>query len=376
MASELLTRRALQLRQHDEHPVFVFALRPDEVLRIANISRISRDNDGTLIGYQRDEVKRHVKDILDYLNSGQVLFPNAIILSFNESVRFRRSRGPATDDGLATSGSLDIPLVDEGQARPAWIVDGQQRALALSRTKNKDLAVPVVAFLGNRVDVQRDQFLRVNNTRPLKLSLITELLPEVDTTLPRRMSVRRLPSAICELLSSNPDSPFQGFIKRPSIRGEPAKRAVITDTSLVEMVRQRLKSPSGCLFPYHNMATGETDTDAVLKLLLDYWRAVRDTFPEAWGLPTSRSRLMHGVGLKSMGNLMDAIMSRVDPFQEDGYAHAMDELQRVAPICRWTSGHWEGLNGLHWKELENTPRSVKLLTNHLLREYHLSAKRG
>jgi len=363
------------LKQHPDHAVYVFALAPAQVLQVASISRIDRDDSGKLIGYQRDAVKRHVGDILDYLNDGSVLFPNAIILSFNESVKFRRSRGPATDDGLAVSGVLELPIVDEGDPKPAWIVDGQQRALALSQSNNQDLAVPVVAFVGDRVDVQRDQFLRVNNTRPLPRGLVTELLPQMDTTLPRRMSVRKMPSAICELLNTNPDSPFFQLVKRPSMRGDAAKRAVITDTSVVDMIRQRFKSPGGCLFPYHNVASGETDTDAVLKMLIEYWSAIAETFPEAWGVPTTRSRLSHGVGIKAMGNLMDAIMSRVGPSAEDGQAIAMQELTRIAPICRWTSGHWEGLNGMHWKELENTPRSIRLLTNHLLREYHLSANR-
>ncbi|MED5370934.1 MAG: DGQHR domain-containing protein DpdB [Myxococcota bacterium] len=374
MATKFVDRRALQLHQHDDYPVYVFCLAPAEVLRVAAISRIDRNDEGELIGYQRDEVKRHVNDIFEYVEAGPVLFPNAIILSFNEEVRFRRSRGPNTDDGFSTSGVLEVPLPDDGEPKPAWIVDGQQRALALSRTKNQALAVPVVAFVGDRVDIQRDQFLRINNTRPLPRGLVTELLPQVDTTLPRRMAVRKLPSAICDLLNSVPESPFRGLIKRPSVRGDAAKTAVITDTSVVDMVRQRFKSPSGCLFPYYNMASGETDTQAVMNLLIDYWRAVADTFPEAWARPTTRSRLTHGAGIKSMGNLMDTIMGQVRP-TDDGYDIAMLGLSRVAPICRWTSGHWEGLNGMHWKEIENTPRSVRLLTNHLLREYHLSANR-
>ena len=41
------------------------------------------------------------------------------------------------------------------------------------------MRVPVNAFIADDVPSQRDQFLRVNNTRPLPRGLITELLPEV-----------------------------------------------------------------------------------------------------------------------------------------------------------------------------------------------------
>ena len=78
--------------------------------------------------------------------------------------------------------------------------------------------------------------------------------------------------------------------------------------------------------------------------------------------------------MRSLGNLMDAIMGQVNPHKDDGYKHARKELARIAPICRWTDGVWEGLGDLHWKSLENTPRSIRLLTNHLMREYHRSVR--
>lgn len=368
-----ISRRAIMLHQDADHPVYLFALAPSEILQVASISRVSRDHDGELIGYQRDEVRRHIQDIQDYLDTGTVLFPNAIILAFDGGVSFRRSRGPNTDDGLALSGVIDIEVTDGGRL-PGWIVDGQQRAIALSRTSNQRLPVPIVAFLGGDLATQRDQFLRVNNTRPLPRRLITELLPEVDTVLPRRLSERKLPSAVCDLLNKHPESPFKDIINRPSIRAK--VKPVVNDTAVVDMVKDRLTKPGGCLFPFRNIATGETDTDAVMLLLLAYWTAVRDVFPEAWGLPPGRSRLMHGAGIKAMGGLMDHVMGRANPASEDLYDHARSELMRIAPICRWTSGHWEGLNDLHWKEIENTPKSVRLLTNHLMREYTIALHRG
>src|SRR5690606_19626870 len=130
-------------------------------------SRVSRTETGKLIGYQRPEVKRHVDDIVTYLNSDDILFPNSLILALTSTVRFVRSRGPQVGDGLLESGVLEIPIPKGEEAKPAWLVDGQQRALALSKSNRKDLLVPVNAFLADTVDMQRDQFLRINNTRPL-----------------------------------------------------------------------------------------------------------------------------------------------------------------------------------------------------------------
>ena len=132
-ADKLLRRRALRIVQTSSHPLYVFSLTGEEVLAVADISRISRTDAGKLLGYQRPEVRRHVQDIVTYLNGDEVLFPNSIILALSSAVRFKPGRGPDVGDPLATAGTLEIPVpVGEG-SKPAWIVDGQQRAVGPSR---------------------------------------------------------------------------------------------------------------------------------------------------------------------------------------------------------------------------------------------------
>src|SRR5262249_48374289 len=162
-----LQRRALRVDQHPKYPLFQFALTAKELLAVADVSRVSRDDAGKLIGYQRPEVKRHVANIVEYLDSGDVLFPNSIILALSSGIEFRQVGGPKVDAGLAQAGTLEIPLPKASQQKPAWIVDGQQRVLALSKSKNTRLLVPVNGFLADDLEVQRDQFLRINSAKPL-----------------------------------------------------------------------------------------------------------------------------------------------------------------------------------------------------------------
>jgi DGQHR domain-containing protein len=337
-------------------------------MRVADISRISRDEQGQLIGYQRAEVRRHVQQIVDYLDGDDILFPNAIILAMPSSVRFRQSRGPATDDGLAAAGSLEIPLPGEGEPRPGWIVDGQQRVLALARTKRQDLPVPVTAFVADTVERQRDQFLRVNNVQPLPRGLVTELLPEVWTPLSPKLAAKRIPSALVDLLNRQESSPFHGLVRRASTPDSQRAQSVVTDTSLVAAIEESLNSPAGALFPYRNLSTGDTDIDGIYALLLCYWRGVRATFPDAWGLPAQQSRLMHGVGIRAMGRLMDRVMMQIDPKSTRCSDLVETELQLIAPSCRWTEGTWEDM-GVRWDELQNVPRHIQRLSNHLVRLY-------
>ncbi|GAF48281.1 DGQHR domain-containing protein DpdB [Rhodococcus wratislaviensis] len=364
-----LERRALRIQQNDAMPVYLFALAAEEIDLVADVARISRDDAGKLIGYQRPERRSHVKQILDYLNSGEVLFPNGLILALPESVRFRSSRGPSTSDGLSSAGTLEIPLpAHDTDPRPAWIVDGQQRSLALSRTTNKRMPVPIAGFVAPTLAMQREQFLRINTVSPLPPNLVTELLPEVFAAPSPRLSARRLPSALVDMLNQDPDSPFAGLIKRASTDVEDRRKSVVTDTGLVEALKESLESPSGVLFPYRNMATGSTDTEGIRKLLLTYWTSVRDLFPDAWGKSPTRSRLMGGVGIRAMSRLMDRVMAHVDVNSPTAYETTKYELTRISDRCHWTSGTWDEL-GLPWNELQNTPRHISALSNFLARAY-------
>jgi DGQHR domain-containing protein len=364
-----LERRALKVLQSDDTPLFLFTLAAEEIDMVADVARISRDEAGKLIGYQRPEKQKHVKQIQEYLDSEDPLFPNGLILALPPEVRWRSSRGPSTSDGLAVSGTLEIPVATEpGGPRPAWIVDGQQRSLALSRTKNRRLPVPVAGFVAPSLELQREQFLRVNTVQPLPTGLVTELLPEITRVPSGRMATRQLPSALVDMLNQDGESPFRGIIRRASSDADAKKSAYVTDTSLIEAIRESIESPSGVLFPYRNIATGTTDTEGIRRLLIAYWAAVHDVFEDAWAKPATESRLMHGVGIRAMGRLMDRVMTHVQDDDPKARAAAAKEISLIAQHCAWTEGSWDAL-GLAWNDLQNTPRHISALSNFLVRTY-------
>ena len=372
-----IERRALRISQNEGIPLYLFTLAASEVAEVAEVARIHRSDAGKLIGYQRPEKRNHVKQIVEYLDTtaDTVLFPNALVLALPDTVRFKSSRGPGTTDGLATAGTLSIPVPDDpDQPRPAWIVDGQQRSLALAQTRRRGLPVPIAGFVTDSIAVQRDQFLRVNTVQPLPTSLATELLPELSQAPNSRLAARKLPSALVDMLNTDPQSPFRQLIKRPSMEPSERRDRPVTDTSLVEAIKESLESPSGVLFAYRNMAANTTDTEAIRLILITFWTAVRDTFPEAWGRPSTESRLMHGVGIRAMSRLMDRMMAHVDPLGKDPIGLTRTQLELIAGDCRWDHGTWPEL-GLTWDALQNTPRHISTLSNLLIRLY-MAARQG
>ena len=358
-----LVVRAVHTQQGMGTDVFAFFLYGSDLSRIADISRITRD-DGELKGFQRKEIRSHVNAIIEFLDSGPVLFPNAIILALSSEVDYRNARGSKPDGmiDVADAGTLSIPLRPEGE-RVAWIVDGQQRSLALARAKDNKVPVPVIAFVSSNLETQREQFILVNKARPLPTRLINELLPEVNTFLPRDLSARKAPSELCNALNCVTHSPFFRLVRRAS--DGPDEEGVVTDTALIEAIRQNLKPPLGALSQFRRSGSDASDAEAMLRSLILYWSAVRDSFPEAWGRPPAVSRLMHSAGIRVMGALMDQIMLRADS-SSDPETEIRASLKRLTPHCAWTQGMWGGL-GCSWGEVQSTHRHISRLTDHLIR---------
>jgi DGQHR domain-containing protein len=244
-------------------------------------------------------------------------------------------------------------------------VDGQQRSRALASTHRDDLLVPVTAFVTDDVVVQRDQFLRINSVKPLPAGLITELLPTLDTPLPAKLEARKVPSLLCDRLARDTASPFAGLIRRASTPRSERKQKFVTDTALVKSIQDSLSSPSGCLFPHQNVATGEVDVEVAWSILRTWWTAVRNTFPDAWGRPPRESRLMHSVGIRAMGALMDRVMPGIDASSPMALSHVEAELAPLRSVCRWTEGRWTALDGMAWDDLQCVTRHIRALSRYL-----------
>ena len=363
--------RALRTSQSENVPVYAFFVPGADLLSVAEISRIHRPEGGELEGFQRDGIRKHVASILEYLDSGRVLFPNAIILALGADAKFAPSRG-FPPEGLtlsSESGTLTLPIRDDG-SKSAWIVDGQQRSLALSQAKNKNFPVPVIAFMSDDIGVHREQFILVNKARPLSPRLVDELLPEVDTALPRDLAARKIPSTLVNNLNQSPKSPFYKMIRRAS--DPESKVAVITDSALLRAIKVRIESPLGALASYRSPNGREADVQGMYDALVTYWSAVKAAFPQAWGLPPAKSRLMHSVGIEVMSALMDRLFGRA-PQGPALAPYLREALNCIAPSCHWTSGRWDDIER-DWNEIQNTHRDIRQLTTLLLRLDHMAQR--
>src|SRR5262249_46704376 len=79
---------ALEIRQGSNRILYSFAADGKDVNSFATVSRIRRENQGEVCGYQRPEVLSHITEIRKYLECPDPMIPNAIVIAFDERVRF------------------------------------------------------------------------------------------------------------------------------------------------------------------------------------------------------------------------------------------------------------------------------------------------
>jgi DGQHR domain-containing protein len=355
---------ALRIRQSPGREIYAFGIDGKLLERIAAVSRIGRDDSAAIIGYQRPEVMAHINAIRSYIESDAPMIPNGIVVAFDGRVRFETVAEFEAED--SSSGTLVIPLDEE--ERPGWIVDGQQRAAAIRDARVGAFPIFVNAFITEDIAEQRAQFILVNSTKPLPKGLIHELLPSTEAPLPLALHKRRLPALILERLNFDDDSPLCGRIKTPT-----TPSGVIKDNSVLKMLENSIND--GVLYAYRYGDNKRPDVEGMLRILKSYWRAVSVTFADAWDRPARQSRLTHGLGIVSLGFVMDAIAEQYGAIEPDA-SDFEEHLELVVPLCAWTSGHWNlGPYQRKWNDLQNTPRDVQLVADHLLTGYRRALRR-
>lgn len=356
---------ALAVTQSEGRVLYQFAVDGKLLDRFATVSRIHRDGDQQVQGYQRPEALQHIASIRRYIESESPMIPNGIVIAFDERVRFvPRKTGSRLE--YVQNGDLVIPLdaTLETEELPGWIVDGQQRTAAIRDAKVASFPIPVTAFITDSPEDQRQQFILVNSAKPLQKSLIYELLPGTSGLLPPALARRKISAELLDELNRDPSSPFHWRIQTPT-----NPEGVIKDNSVLRMLDNSIIE--GYLYNFRDPTDGSGDILEMAKVVNAYWTAVSLVFRAEWHSKPRHSRLVHGVGIVSMGFLMDAMADRVHGRHRLDVNAFAGELGKIRDYTHWMSGEWELTEGVsrRWNDFQNTTKDIQLLTNHLLAIY-------
>jgi len=355
---------AIEIRQGKGRPLYSFGIDGKKLLDIAQISRIGRNEESKITGYQRPEVISHIKEIRAYLETESAILPNAIVVAFNTSVTFEPLKY-ADANKTIRHGVLTVPLnIADGIEKPGWIVDGQQRSAAIRDADINEFPVFVTAFITDSIAEQKEQFILVNSTKPLPQGLIYELLPGTDVRLSTKLEKRRFPTLLLNEFNVNKDSILKGAIQTPT-----NPNGFIKDNSFLRMIENSLND--GALYKFKTFEQTDIVLIKCFSHLKCFWTAVSKTFPQAWGLRPEKSRLTHGVGILSLGYVMDTISDKyrnLDTVTEEIF---LSELKILQDVCAWTSGEWIFSNTIKrsWNDVQNISKDIELISNYLLGFY-------
>jgi DGQHR domain-containing protein len=339
------TFHAVRAKQADGHDIFSFAATQDQVLGFSEIERVGRLDNGELKGFQRHQVASHIKEIRDYLNRDDAILPNAVIVAFINGVTLKE--GP---NGIVTV------VIDTSQGKPGFVVDGQQRLTALSGIQKPGFQVFVSALICKDYNELRQQFVLINNTRPLPKALIYELLPNVEG-LPQRFTSKRFAAQIVNRLNFTPNSALLG-----EIRQHTNPQGTISDTAMQKFVMN--SASNGAI---RELIKYDDFEDRSYQLINEFFEAIKVVFGPEWvGMSPHTSRLRHGAGIVAMGFVMESLYASDDARTRDGFVPGLELLK---PYTAWTSGSWEMKDGSirPWNKIQNTPIDVTELIESLLK---------
>lgn len=367
-AIRVLRLNALRIEQGPGVSLCVFGVNGRLIPTFAAVEEADRTKEGVLTGYQRPRVERHINEIAAYLRQQGALLPNAIVVSFDCPVPFTPSPHAIRSEWGVT-GTIEIRLRQRHEAKPALIVDGQQRVAALSKLEGaKDLPVVVVGFHAASVAVRREQFVLVNKTKPLPRDLLNELLPHIAAHLPHGWTLRRTSSGVLQILRFERESPFYRRIRG---LGAPMDSASISQAAVLSVIESSIRR-GGVLSEHAGPSPTEDDLAAMAAIVRVYFLGVRNVWPHAWSGSPWTSRLVHGAGIWAMGVLMEEVMSEVDATRPRAVQSVARRLSRIENRCAWTAGRWPGLRR-EWNEVQNTAQDKKILADYLVREYRTRA---
>jgi DGQHR domain-containing protein len=270
--------------------------------------------------------------------------PNAVIVAFIDGATVK-DRG---------QGIVEVKI-DVANGKPGFVVDGQQRLTALAGIDKPGFQVFVSALVCKDYNELRQQFVLINNTRPLPKSLIYELLPTVDG-LPERFTARKFSAKVVDRLNFTKGSSLFGEIRQHT---NPA--GMISDTAMQKLIMN--SASDGAIREFYQFDDRE---ERAYQLVHQFFRAVREVFGPEWtGMSPRLSRLRHGAGIVAMGFVMDLLYSSEGAIEKRQFERGLQLLQ---PRTAWTSGQWplETNDCRPWNGIQNTPSDIDLLTRYLV----------
>jgi DGQHR domain-containing protein len=308
-------------------------------------------------GYQRPLTPSRLRQVSGYMREEEGVLPTSILLCIRQPDQAAFEPAGA-GGGRGEPGMLTIP-----PGMTMWVVDGQHRLFGLQRALTKDKArwvadylLPVTVVEG--IDAYEEmRYFHVINTRQKGVPtdvVDRHLLRMRETEGPalleregERSYLRGRATKLCDILNSDPSSPWYGTILMPGEKRRPhhLMRQHGMVSSLDPVVRD-------------SFVKRLTDDEAG-KLVLNYWCAARDRWQSAFEAPQEYV-IQKALGAGALHQVFPDVLElcrAADDFSREKMADILAEIGRSA-------GFWHSERG-HYMVRQSGARYVKALAEYL-----------
>lgn len=261
-------------------PVGTFYVGKINSNELIKITKTIRRKDET--GIQRELSKKRVKEIAKYCEDPDAAFPTPIILSIKEDDVKSIKKSELVDD--------IFELVYSDNSDFAEILDGQHRVEGIKEAKDYNFELMVVIMFDLTEEEKAYIFSTINsNQTKVDKSLIYDLF-----ALSKDRSPYKTCHEIARIMNSDKNSPFYQKLKMLGKKGN--ETAVLSQGTFVTYlsklitnkpqedminIKKGKKLEPNSKFILRKYFNDERD-DIILKLLYNYFGAVKEVFQEEW----------------------------------------------------------------------------------------------
>ena len=394
--SKVLRLLALESLDDSDRHRFLFTI---DGRLIRSFARVARLNAIDSEGNQREEIKKHVRNIAEGIRAGTRI-PNPVLLVILEEAT-AIIEADEDDDSIPQSfvkirpyadisdwievehsdervqmvrlAVLEIPFRRAAfdDEKSILLVDGQQRTAALSLVPVDEISAIEMAATAVVADAEEAKriFQIANNTVKISTDFSSALLASMDEP-PTYLKTEKIKADACKILAlTDQDSPFYLKVKHA---GAKVQAPPIVYNSLFAVVSAFAEA-----LPDSMVGTPQDLASLVSRCFVE----IRSVWPDAWEMKSAESRLVHGAGLRAMAALAVSKISGYleaerDLDDEATWDTFRDSMQRLRTKVVWTDAEAAGAGNQSVKKTyrneiasrQNTATDIKSLTDFLRKE--------
>jgi DGQHR domain-containing protein len=289
------------LNQHS-FKLYLFPMRSSTLKRISYVTPRTKASPEEV---QRILNKERSVELGKYIKEENNILPNAIVVSLNDEVKVN-----FIEDGKVAT--LTFPDEDE---KVAYILDGQHRVAGFDYSDGTEFDLPIVALHNIDVSIRGKIFADINSKQ---VRVTDNLVLDIYYHIKALSAETSATMDVVYALNTNPQSPLKDKIK-------------VLDTDKDTWLTN--KKTKDLIAPYtqiggvlHNKTPNQQAT-----ILIDYLKAIRNTWPEAWG-DNKRSTLTKTFGLEVMFGAFGDAKHRCDlnegrQYTEETFTRQLEALK-------------------------------------------------